>query len=229
MSADGRETDPVEAYVAELTAALHGPPRAKARLIEEIRGGLADTVDARLDRGLPHRDAVREALREFGTAEELVPGCQRELTLAQARHTARAVALTAPLLIACWYVAGTSGHDPAGPVTRTAQLLAVNAAGVAIVATLLAAAALAATGRLSRRLPPPRRLPLVVAWTGTTAGVAMAVTTLALATASALAANGPLLACAGALAAASHAAVASTARACRRCARLPVPGTPTPG
>ncbi|MFD8643073.1 permease prefix domain 1-containing protein [Streptomyces zaomyceticus] len=226
MSADGREPDPVDVYVAELTAALHGPPGAKARLVEEIRGGLVDTVEARLDQGLSPDHAVREAVREFGTVAELLPGCQRELTFAQARHTARAVVLTAPFLIVCRHLAGTSGDDSAGLIPRTAQLLAVHAAGVAIVATLLAAAALAATGTLGRRLPTAHRLPLVVAWTGTTAGIAMAVTTLALATAAVLAANRPLLAGAGVLAAASHAAVAGAARACRRCVRPPVPGTP---
>lgn len=212
--------DPLEAYVAGLTAALHGPARAKARLIEEIRGGLADTADAHAEQGSPYPDAIRAAVREFGSVEELVPSCQRELTLAQARHTARAVALTAPFLIACWYLAGIPAPDQAA-----AQLLAAHLAGVAIVATLLSAAALAVTGTLARRLPVPPRLPLFVAWTGTTAGVAMAVTTLALAIASALATNWPLLAFAGALAAASHAVVATSARACRRCARLPVTRT----
>ncbi|MFE2557056.1 permease prefix domain 1-containing protein [Streptomyces sp. NPDC059352] len=223
MSAPG--TDPVEVYAADLAAALHGPARAKARLVEEIRGGLADTADAHVERGSSHQDAIRAAVREFGRVEELVPSCQRELTLAQARHTARAVALTAPSLIACWYLAGTPAADPAGPIPRAAQLLAVHLAGVAIAATLLAAATLALTGTLARRLPTPPRLPLVVAWAGTTAGVAMAVTTLALALASALATNWPLLALAGALAAASHAVVATSARACRRCARLPVART----
>ncbi|WP_329619951.1 permease prefix domain 1-containing protein [Streptomyces sp. NBC_01255] len=212
--------DPLDGYVAELTAALHGPARAKTRLIEEIRGGLADTADSHAEQGSPYPDAIRAAVREFGTVEELVPSCQRELTLAQARHTARAVALTAPFLIACWYLAGTSAPDQAG-----AQLLAAHLAGVAIAATLLSAAALAVTGTLARRLPTPPRLPLFVAWTGTTAGIAMAVTTLALAVASALATNWPLLAFAGALTAASHAVVATTARACRRCARLPVSRT----
>ncbi|MFD3665159.1 permease prefix domain 1-containing protein [Streptomyces sp. NPDC058659] len=212
--------DPLEAYAAELAAALHGPSRAKARLIEEIRDGLADTADVHAERGSPYPDAIRAAVREFGTVEELVPSCQRELTLAQARHTARAVALTAPFLIACWYLAGTSAPDQGG-----AQLLAAHLAGVAIVATLLSAAALAVTGTLARRLPTPPRLPLFVAWTGTTAGVAMAVTTLALAVASVLATNWPLLALAGSLAAASHAVVATSARACRRCARLPVTRT----
>ncbi|MEU3424128.1 permease prefix domain 1-containing protein [Streptomyces gardneri] len=217
--------DPFDAYAAELAAALHGPARAKARLVEEIRGGLADTADAHAERGGPYPDAIRAAVREFGTVEELVPSCQRELTLAQARHTARAVALTAPFLIACWYLSVAPAADPAGSVPRTAQLLAAHLAGVAIGATLLSAATLAVTGTLARRLPTPPRLPLLVAWTGTTAGVAMAVTTLALAVASDLATNWPLLACAGALAAASHAIVATSARACRRCARLPVSRT----
>lgn len=150
-----------------------------------------------------------------------MPSCQRELTIAQARHTARAVALTAPFLVACWYLARTTDHDQSWQLPRTAQLLAVHLAGVASVAALLAAATLATTGTLARRLPTPHRLPLAVAWTGTTASVAMAVATLALATASVLATNWPLLAFAGALAAASHAVVAASARACRQCARLP--------
>nr|WP_314616936.1 transposase [Streptomyces sp. DSM 40976] len=74
-----------------------------------------------------------------------------------------------------------------------------------------------------------RTVLVVVAWTGTTAGAAMGVTTLALATAAALATNWPLLAFAGTLAAASHAVVATSARACRRCARVPVLGTPDLG
>ncbi|MGW6390424.1 permease prefix domain 1-containing protein [Streptomyces sp. NPDC055103] len=225
---DAPSADPLDTYAAELAAALHGPARAKARLVEEVRGGLADTTDAHADEGRPYPDAIRAAVREFGTVEELVPSCQRELTLAQARHTARAVALTAPFLVVCWYLTGPAA-GPAAPVPRTAQLLAAHLAGVAIAAALLAAATLAVTGTLGRRLPTPPRLPLVVAWTGTTAGVAMAVTTLALAVAAALATDWPLLACAGALAAAAHAVVATSARACRRCARLPVTRTPRLG
>ncbi|MEU4082069.1 hypothetical protein DEJ45_04155 [Streptomyces venezuelae] len=221
--------DPLAAYVVGLTAALHGPARVKDRMIEEIRGGLEDTADAQIERGVPRREAIGAALREFGTVDELVPSCQRELTLAQARHTARVVALTAPFLIACRYLTGATGQEPAGSVLHASRLLAAHLSGVAIAATLLAAAALAATGTLARRLSPPARLPAIVAWTGTTAGAAMAVTTLALATAAALATNWPLLAFAGVLTAASHAVVATSARACRRCARLPVLGKPEPG
>ncbi|MDX2847647.1 permease prefix domain 1-containing protein [Streptomyces sp. PA03-3a] len=220
MNAAGRQADPVEDYVTALTAALHGPARIKARMIEEIGGGLADTVAAYTHAGTAHPRAAHLAVEEFGTVDEIAPGCQRELTVAQARHTARAVALTAPFLVTCWYLARTTGQDQPWDLPRVAQLLAVHLAGVAGAAALLAAAALAVTGTLARRLPVPHRLPLAVAWTGTTASVAMAVATLALATACVLAANWPLLALAGALAALSHAVVAASARACRRCARL---------
>ncbi|WP_030786461.1 permease prefix domain 1-containing protein [Streptomyces sp. NRRL S-920] len=219
MNATGRL---VEEYAADLSAALHGPAKAKARLVDEIRDGLVDTAAAHAETGLPEEEAARRAVREFGSVGELAPSCQRELTVAQARHTARAVTLTAPFLIGCWYLARTAGHDLTAYLPRTAQLLAVHLASVATVAALLAAATLAATGSLARRFPTPRRLPLVVAWAGTTASGAMAAATLALALAAALAADWPLLAFAGALAAAAHATVATSARACRRCARLPV-------
>ncbi|MEU1017590.1 permease prefix domain 1-containing protein [Streptomyces sp. NPDC005898] len=216
---------PLQAYVAELTAALHGPAKAKARLVEEMRDGLTDTAAAYADAGLSEEEAAHRALREFGTVAELLPGCQRELTVAQARHTARAVTLAAPFLAGCWYLARTAGHGLAWQLPRTAQLLAVHLAVVATLAALLAAAALAATGSLARRLPTPRRLPLVVAWAGTTASAAMAAATLALTAAAALTGDWPLLTCAGLLAAASHATLAPSARACRHCAHLPEPAT----
>jgi hypothetical protein len=221
VNAADRRADPVEEYVAALSAALHGPARVKERMLGEIRDGLADTVAAYTGDGMSYRHAARRAVREFGTPDELVPSWQRELAVAQARHTARAVALTAPFLIACWYLARAAGHGHSWQLPQAAQLLAVHLAGVATVAALLAAAALTVTGSLARRLPTPHRLPLVVAWAGTTASVAMAVATLALAVASVLATNWPLLAFAGVLAAVSHAGVAASARACRRCARVP--------
>ncbi|GAA2617602.1 permease prefix domain 1-containing protein [Streptomyces tubercidicus] len=222
MSAISGQADPIEDYLAALTAALHGPARIKARMIEELGGGLADTVAAYTGEGMAYQHAAHRAVAEFGTLDELVPSCQRELTIAQARHTARAVALTAPFLAACWYLAWSTDHDQPWRLPHLAQLLAVHLAGVAGVAAVLAAATLAVTGTLARRLPTPHQLPRAVAWTGTTASVAMAVATLALVTASVLATNWPLLAFAGALAAASHAVMAAPARACRHCAaRLP--------
>ncbi|MFF9915427.1 permease prefix domain 1-containing protein [Streptomyces sp. NPDC013457] len=217
-SADPTDSgDPIDAFATELRGALHGPRRIMERLVEEVRGGLSDAVEAYTREGTPYGEAVREAVREFGTPAELAPACQRELTIAQARHTARSVVLVAPLLLACWYTLVTTGTGPDGLLPRTAQLLAV----VAGAAALLAASALAATGTLARRLPTPERLPLLVAWTGTTATVSMALAALSLAVASFMTAQWPLIALACGLAAASHALTASSARACRRCARLP--------
>ncbi|WP_406117457.1 permease prefix domain 1-containing protein [Streptomyces anulatus] len=221
LARGGGADDLVEKHVAELDALLHGPSRAKSRLVEEARDGLTETVAAYTGEGEPYERAVHRAVAEFGSARELAASFQRELTIAQARHTARAIALSAPFLLACWFLVQSTGAPQASAVPRAAQLLATHLATVAGAAVLLAAAALAATGVLARRLPVPHRLPLTVAWTGTTASVSMAVATLALATASVLAENWPLTAAACALAAASHAVVAGSARACRRCARLP--------
>ncbi|GAA2384764.1 hypothetical protein GCM10010420_03850 [Streptomyces glaucosporus] len=229
MTAAGRRTDPVETdagadagtyadeYAAALAAALHGPARARARLVAEVRDGLADTVAAYAGRGLPHDLAVRQAVREFGTAEELAPSCQRELTVAQVRHTARAVVLTAPLLAVCWYLILATDHG--GRLPLAAKLLAFPLAGAAVAAALLAAAALAATGALARRLPVPHRLPRATAWTGTATGAAMGLSALTLAVFSPLAADWPPVALAGVLAAVLHTVVAASARACRECVR----------
>ncbi|APY87841.1 hypothetical protein DCW30_08985 [Streptomyces alfalfae] len=212
MSTATRRPDPVEEYVSELTAALHGPAKAKSRLVEEMRGGLLDTAAAHAEDGASEEEAARLAVREFGTVEALAPACQHELTIAQARHTARTVALTAPFLLACWHLS-RAGDTPW-------QALAAHLALIATAAAMLAAATLAATGTLARRLPTPHRLPLAVAWAGTTASAAMAVATLCLTVAAALATNWPLLAAAGILSAATHAIVATSARACRRCVGL---------
>ncbi|GAA1421488.1 hypothetical protein GCM10009601_21480 [Streptomyces thermospinosisporus] len=222
MSAVAPESDPVEDYVSSLAAALHGPARTKARMVAEVREDLIDAVSERTRAGLTYRHAADQAVREFGSADELVASWQHELTIAQARHTARAVALTLPCVIACWYLVRRAGHDRAGELSHTAQQLASHLAGVSAVAALLTAVALVVTGTPARWLPTPERLPLTVAWGGTVASISMAVATLPLTVAAALGGDWLLLGFAGALAAASHALVAGPARSCRRCARLPV-------
>ncbi|MGW9362264.1 permease prefix domain 1-containing protein [Streptomyces albidoflavus] len=211
--------DPVERYAVELAAALRGPAGARERLVAEVRDGLGETVVAYEAAGAPPERAAREAVAEFGSVAEVAASCQRELTVAQARHTARALALTGPFLLACWWLVRGTG-DGQGGVSGFAHQVAVQLSSAAV-AVVLAALALAATGAWGRWLPvAAERLPAAVAWTGTAASVAMAVTTLTLATASFLAEQWPLTVLAGALAAASHAVVAGSARVCRECARL---------
>jgi hypothetical protein len=200
----------IESYAEELAAELRGPARVKARMVQEIRDGLADTAAARVEAGLPHEEAVRDAVREFGTPAEVAPSCQRELTLAQTRHTAFALLATVPVLLGCWHLAWTIGRDQGIPPSQTAQLLATIAGTAAVVgfAALL----------ITRRLSVPDRLPLIMAWTGTAASIAMPLTTIALATALPLADNWPLLLIIAAGTAAAHSALANSAKTCRECA-----------
>ncbi|WP_236243013.1 permease prefix domain 1-containing protein [Streptomyces sp. CC228A] len=166
-----------ERFAADLSGALHGPARVKAHMVDEVRTGLADTADAYEEAGLTAGQAAAAAVRDFGTPTELAPALQRELTVAQARSTARTAALTVPFAAVCWlHVRLVDGAGHAAVPFLTAHL-----AAVAVVAALLAAGTLAATGPLARRLPTPHRLPLAVAWVGTAASVAMAVAAVCLA------------------------------------------------
>ncbi|WP_326766771.1 permease prefix domain 1-containing protein [Streptomyces sp. NBC_01591] len=224
MTAPGAGADPIDAHIADLTAALHGPVRAKSRMVTELREGLIDAARDLSSGREPDHHAARQAVREFGTVAEIVPSFQRELTIAQARHTARRVMLIVPLLLVCWYMAqtwdGSTGHRPPGPI----QLLVAHLGGVAASASFLAAAALAATGALARRLPTPDQLPIMVAWTGTTAAAALAISAIALTLASVLATNWPLSLLAGLVTIVFHAKIAASARACRECASLSLAG-----
>ncbi|WP_367128674.1 permease prefix domain 1-containing protein [Saccharothrix sp. HUAS TT1] len=209
-----RHVDPVEDYLAALTTSLHGPARAKAAMLREVRDGLADAVEAQTRFGVPHDRAARRAVLDFGATDEVAPSFQRELTIAQTRRTARVAAVVVPLLAVC--------HALVHVATRDDWRLGALAAHLAALATasgLLSVTALAATGTLTRLLPTPHRLPSAVAWTASAAAVGMALAAVALGVTSALSTDWPLTALAGVLAIVAHAVVAASARACRRCAR----------
>ncbi|WP_433325884.1 permease prefix domain 1-containing protein [Spirillospora sp. CA-294931] len=204
----------IDAYAETLASALHGPSKAKARIVQDIREGLTDTVEAHKTQGATHTQATKSALEEFGTPEDLTPTCQRELTIAQTRKTAQALALAVPVLTTCTYLTHLAAPGMAIPLITLTALSA-----------LMAATTFTATGTLSRRLPTRDRFPLLVAWTSTTAAITMGITAIALALTAALTTNWPLIAAAGALTAISHAAVANASKTCRLCAHLPQ--TPT--
>lgn len=207
--------DPIAEHVAALAAALHGPERARARILTEVRDGLVDAAAALAH----HADPRGAAVRDFGPVDEVAPAFQRELSIAQARRTAGAVALAAPFLGACWFLVTLPAHRPPG-LPHAVHVLAAHLGGVTAAAALLAAVALVATGAPARRLPTPRRLPMVVAWAGTAASIALAASALTLTTAAALTGSWVLSALVGALTLAWHARVAASARACRTCARV---------
>ncbi|WP_240803622.1 permease prefix domain 1-containing protein [Streptomyces sp. A0592] len=211
-------TDPIAAHVAELAAVLQGAEREKTRMLAELREGLLDAAAELAPGGEPDREAALEAVRQFGGVAELAPDFQRELTLVQARHTSRRILLLAPLLLPCWYLLAAAGPT-AHRLPYAAQVLLAHLGGTAAATALAAAVFLGATGRLARRLSTPDRLPVMVAWTGTTAAVALALSAFTFAAASLLTSRWPLCALAGAVAIAFHARIAASARACRQCAR----------
>ncbi|MFT7834635.1 permease prefix domain 1-containing protein [Saccharothrix sp. BKS2] len=220
-TAPGRpaSADPVTDYVTTLADALRGPARVKSALMREVHDGLTDAVEAQTRRGVPRTHAARHALREFGAADELAPSFQRELTLAQTRRTARVLGVTVPVLVVCHLLVHTAAPGAGLGSDWRLGALAAHLGAVATTAGLLAVTALAATGPLTRLLPTPHRLPPAVAWTATAASVGMALAAVALAVVSALSANWPVTSLACVLAAVSHAAAATSARACRECAR----------
>ncbi|CAL9559496.1 permease prefix domain 1-containing protein [Streptomyces sp. enrichment culture] len=199
--------DPVTAYVAALEKTLRGPRRATDRLVTDIREGLTDTTDAYVAEGMSRHEAGDRAVRDFGPVRELAAVCQRELTLAQARETARAAAVSVPLLLACWFLARGAVGGAAAPVA----LLAVLALLLAAVVPALT------TGPLARRLPAPRVLPRLVAWASTAVGTGMGAAVLGLGAAVCLTGEWVLTVPALALAAASHAVMGGAARGSRRC------------
>ena len=56
MSASGQPGRPFDGYLAELTAQLPGPARARAGIMAELRSGLLDAADAYRSAGLPPAD-----------------------------------------------------------------------------------------------------------------------------------------------------------------------------
>jgi hypothetical protein len=207
--------DPVEDYLAALTASLHGPAGAKAAMMREVRDGLTDAVEAQARFGVPRGQAALRAVRDFGTPAEIAPSFQRELTIAQTRRTAHVAAIAVPVLVVCQLLLHTAARSPDWRLGA----LAAHLAALATTAGLLAVTALAATGPLTRLLPTPHRLPSAVAWTATAAAVGMGLAAVALAVTSALSAAWPLTALAGVLATVAHGVVAGSARDCRECAR----------
>ncbi|WP_374771331.1 permease prefix domain 1-containing protein [Streptomyces sp. NBC_01463] len=214
--------DPVETHLADLAARLHGPARLKARMVDELREGLLDAARELSPDAEPGREAARRAIREFGTVAELAPSFQYELTVTQARHTARTVMLIVPCLLVCWSLVELSTRVEGHGLPGSLQVAVAHLGGLSALTALPAAVFLSATGSLGRRLRLPQRLPLVVAWSGTAAAVALGLSALTLVAAAVIAGDWPLTAAACLIVIALHARVATSARVCRRCARLPV-------
>lgn len=209
--------DPVAEYTAVLDAALQGPRRAKERMLAEIGEGLLDAAEPYRSAGLDLATAVDRAVDEFGRPHDLVPDCQRELTIRQTRSTAGAVAVAVPVLVAGWHLLWVGGGHGGW------RLAAIALAAVTGLAAAQAVVALVLTGRRGRAVRTPPRLPAVTAWTASVAAVTMLLATAALAASVGDVALLPALVLAAVV---GHVAVAGSAHTCRRCwARTRPPGT----
>jgi hypothetical protein len=165
----------VEGYLAELTALLPGPSRARAGIVAELRSGLVDATEAHRSAGLPSAQAALAAIHEFGDPAQVAAGFRAEIAASQARRAAIALLVTGPLVGLLWIATAAASHLRIGLVlpwhwTGIAAglgvgiYLVVAAVGVTAWGAMLS---IATTGRLTRWLPTrPRRAPTAAAVAG---------------------------------------------------------------
>jgi hypothetical protein len=151
----------VDSYLAEVTARLPGPTRARASVVDELRAGLLDAIDAYRSAGLTAEQATQAAAREFGDPCQVADAFRPGLALSQARGVATTLVATGPLIGLLWAAAAKTSHlgiraappwqwPGAPPGSLVAFPLAAAAFAVTIWAALLT---VAATGHLTRWLP----------------------------------------------------------------------------
>lgn len=147
----------VDAFVAELAHAVHGPGRVRRSILREVHDGLTDAAEAHAAGGLDPATAQEQAVAEFGTVDELARLYQAELTVRRGRATALFVALTFPAMVLGWdlmWRSGVSWGPPQGP--DQLQLLRMLSTLVDTTAFVCAATGVALFGLTFLRAVPPR-------------------------------------------------------------------------
>lgn len=146
----------LDRYVASLRGRLSGPTRARARILEEVRGELDDATEANVARGLPAAAAAQAAVDDLGSADTVAAAFAGELGIRRARRVLVALLLTGPLVGIWWFFLLTpSPWTPRiGMVLAAIPVLPLIAAAVGIGIVVIAT-----TGSLIRWLPEaaPRR------------------------------------------------------------------------
>jgi hypothetical protein len=152
----------LESYLAEVTARLPGPPRARADIVAELRTGLLDAADAHRAAGLDPDAASGAAISQFGNPRRLGDAFRPELAARTARRAALTLLATGPLIGLLWAAAAQASHmgirhappwqwGSAPPGSLVAFPLAAAALAVTVWAALFT---VAATVRMARWLPP---------------------------------------------------------------------------
>ena len=124
------ETGVIEDYLTVLSAQL------PACIVEELADGLDQTCQRYLDQGLEPVAAAHEALAEFGDPQVVLADFTR---LSPARHAARTLLATGPVVGGCWGVALITSHAWSWPVPAVVRI-SLCIALLSIIGTLAAAA-----------------------------------------------------------------------------------------
>jgi hypothetical protein len=95
---------PIESYLAQVTAALPGP--ARADIVAELRDGLLDATDAHVSAGLAPPAAAQAAVAEFGHPAQVAAAFRPGLAASQARHVAATLLATG----LAWAAAARASH-----------------------------------------------------------------------------------------------------------------------
>jgi hypothetical protein len=117
-------------YLSVLSAQL------PAALVEELADGLDETHQHYLTQGLIPDAAASAAVAEFGEPQVIVAAFTR---LSPARHAARRLLATGPLVGGCWAAALITGRAWTWPVPATVLLL-IGVALITVIGLLAAAA-----------------------------------------------------------------------------------------
>jgi hypothetical protein len=117
-------------YLAALSAQLPAP------VVEELADGLDQTRQRYLNQGLPPAAAASAAIAEFGDPDVILAGFSR---LSPARHAARRLLASGPVVGGCWAIALITSRAWSWPVPLAARVLFGIA--LASIIGLLAAAA----------------------------------------------------------------------------------------
>jgi hypothetical protein len=117
-------------YLSVLSAQLPAP------LVEELADGLDETHQHYLTQGLTPDAAASAAVAEFGEPQVIVAAFTR---LSPARHAARRLLATGPVVGGCWAAALITGRAWTWPVPATVLLL-VGAVLLTVIGLLAAAA-----------------------------------------------------------------------------------------
>jgi hypothetical protein len=145
----------VDSYLAEVTARLPGPARVRASVVDELRAGLLDAIDAYRSAGLAAEQAAQAAVSEFGDPRQVAGAFRPGLAVSQARRVAVTLVATGPLIGLLWAAAAMASHlgvrhappwqwTGAPPGSLVAFPLAAAALAVSVWAALFT---VAATGR----------------------------------------------------------------------------------